>query len=212
MILKDIDLPQNVQHEPSTIEVKGEHAPSFTIKFNSASSKVNLFHEHEPSKAGVVQKSFSEDAAHVMKHKVMKPIIQEVHEIISPFRKVVREIKPVLENIQTVVSTSQHFNDVSNKKVSLGNKHTSNKSTFSKTSFFNSFKMDQNTEVKPNSVEEGRREPDLVLTEDNMIDDSLYSGHSHIDLRYVSPNLNDDGNQDSLFIKDFALQTFKDRR
>ena len=33
-----------------------------------------------------------------------KPIIQEVHEVITPFRKITQEIQPVQEEIQTIVA------------------------------------------------------------------------------------------------------------
>ena len=53
---------------------------------------------------GSYQTSYSKDAPHVLKHHVTKPIIQEVHEVISPYRKVVQTVEPVKEEIKTVVA------------------------------------------------------------------------------------------------------------
>ena len=43
----------------------------------------------------------------MLKHSVTKPIIQEVREIITPFRKITQEIQPVQEEILTIVSRGQ---------------------------------------------------------------------------------------------------------
>lgn len=41
-----------------------------------------------------------------MVHEVIRPIIQEVHEIIQPYRRVVQQVQPVIEEVRTVVAKS----------------------------------------------------------------------------------------------------------
>ncbi|KAF7492489.1 hypothetical protein SSS_03020 [Sarcoptes scabiei] len=52
----------------------------------------------------IVQETSSEDQPHHLIHRVSKPIIQEVFEIIRPYRKITQEVVPVQEEIQTVVA------------------------------------------------------------------------------------------------------------
>lgn len=94
---------QEKHYQVNMIEVKSQ-SPTFTIKFNSASSKVNLLHQHEPQKPPKVKETFSEDPKHVLRHRVVRPIINEIYEIISPYRRVVRRIKPVVETINTIIA------------------------------------------------------------------------------------------------------------
>jgi len=56
---------------------------------------------------GSNQETQSEDEPHYLKHTVKKPIYQEVREVISPYRKITQEIKPVQEEIQTIVARGQ---------------------------------------------------------------------------------------------------------
>lgn len=57
------------------------------LLFKSASSSLNIQQAHEGA-GGSVQESQSEDEPHILKHSVTKPIIQEVHEVITPQRRV----------------------------------------------------------------------------------------------------------------------------
>ncbi|OTF82081.1 hypothetical protein BLA29_014808, partial [Euroglyphus maynei] len=52
--------------------------------------------------------SHSQDEPHVLKHTVKKPVYQEVHEVILPRRQITQEIKPVLEDIQTLVARKSY--------------------------------------------------------------------------------------------------------
>ena len=49
-----------------------------------------------------LQETSSEDEPHRLVHTVTKPIIQEVHEVISPFRKVIQEIRPLQEEVSSM--------------------------------------------------------------------------------------------------------------
>ena len=52
----------------------------------------------------VIQFSTFSDEPHVLKHTVKKPVYQEVNEIITPYRKITQEVKPVQEDIQTIIA------------------------------------------------------------------------------------------------------------
>jgi hypothetical protein len=59
---------------------------------------------------GVVQEvehTSSEDQPHRVMHEVVKPVIQEIHEIIQPYRRVVQQIQPVLEEVHTIVAKGE---------------------------------------------------------------------------------------------------------
>lgn len=71
--------------------------------FRSQSSALNVKQEHQ-SAAGSNQESQSEDEPHILKHTVKKPIYQEVYEVITPYRKITQEIKPVEEEIKTLIA------------------------------------------------------------------------------------------------------------
>ena len=55
----------------------------------SASSSLNVLQQHEGA-GGDTQETSSEDEPHRLIHTVRKPIVQEVREVISPFRKVIQ--------------------------------------------------------------------------------------------------------------------------
>ena len=73
-----IDMPNMEDNvKSSTIEVAAKPLP-LNILFRSASSTLNLMHQHDPA-MGEVQESSSEDEPHRLYHTVRKPIIQEVN-------------------------------------------------------------------------------------------------------------------------------------
>lgn len=81
----------------------GAQAIPVNMIFRSASSNLNVQQMHEGA-AGSQQESQSEDEPHYLKHTVKKPILQEVYEVITPYRKITQEIKPVQEDIQTIIA------------------------------------------------------------------------------------------------------------
>lgn len=189
--LKKVDLPQNKPVSPGTIEVNGA-VPSFVIKFNSASSKLNLFHEHQPGKVPPVKESFSEDAPHYLKHSVRRPIHQVVRELIFPSRRIIQQINPVTEEIRTIVAKSSN-QSLKQSTPSLSQPQAKMVPSlipklpvdnFEKTT---KFRISDKVTGK-NEDESEKPEPDLVLNETNMIDNSLYNGNSDIEMKYVSPN------------------------
>ena len=93
------------QSEPKIIEVEARSLP-LEIHFKSASSRIKMVQEHQKGELQQEQRTQSVEEPQRMFHLVRKPIIQEVREIISPYRRIVQEIQPVLEEIHTVIAHS----------------------------------------------------------------------------------------------------------
>jgi len=96
------DVPSSGSVAPTIIEVGASSIP-MTILFRSASSSLNVQQQHDGAQ-GSVQESQSDDEPHILRHSVNKPIIQEIREVITPFRKITQEIQPVQEEINTIVA------------------------------------------------------------------------------------------------------------
>ena len=96
------DVPSQGSVAPTTIEVGSSSVP-LNILFRSSSSNINVQQAHEGA-GGTSQQSSSVDEPHHLFHEVSKPIIQEVREVISPYRRIIQEINPVQEDIQTIVA------------------------------------------------------------------------------------------------------------
>lgn len=98
------DVPSNFDAaEPITVEVGQSPASQLNIRFRSSSSPLAVEQDHSPA-PGSMRETSSEDEPHILRHIVTRPILQEVHEVIKPFRRVTQEIKPVQEDIETVVA------------------------------------------------------------------------------------------------------------
>lgn len=87
---------------PTSISVPGIGNPVY-FQFQSHSSPVHVKQNHYSAR-GSYQKTNSRDGPHKMVHHVTKPVIQEVHEVIKPFRKVVQKVEPVSEEVVTLVA------------------------------------------------------------------------------------------------------------
>jgi hypothetical protein len=96
------DVPSGGSISPISVDVDANPIP-INMVFRSASSLLNVEQAHQGT-AGSVQESASEDEAHVLRHSVTKPVIQEVREVIQPFRKITQEVQPVSEQINTIVA------------------------------------------------------------------------------------------------------------
>lgn len=88
---------------PQILEVEADHQP-VQVVFKSLSTRVHVKQVHTPGARGQVETTASEDEPHIVRHQVMRPVIQEIREVIQPYRRVVQEIRPVLEEIHTVVA------------------------------------------------------------------------------------------------------------
>ena len=100
--IKHYDVPSSGHIYPTTIDVPANVIPINFI-FRSASSLINVQHKHQGA-AGSYKETHSQDEPHILKHTVTKPIIQEVREVISPFRRITQTVEPVREEINTLVA------------------------------------------------------------------------------------------------------------
>ncbi|KAH9521070.1 uncharacterized protein LOC124496166 [Dermatophagoides farinae] len=103
--LNFVHVPTTQNLKPTTIEIGASKLP-ITILFRSSSSSLNVQQAHDGA-TGSTQETSSEDEPHRLVHTVKKPIIQELYEIITPIRKISQQVKPVQEEILTVVARNQ---------------------------------------------------------------------------------------------------------
>ncbi|KAJ6220725.1 hypothetical protein RDWZM_006537 [Blomia tropicalis] len=89
--------------QPAEITIPASSQP-INIKFHSQSSPINVRSFHIPAQASPVQFSTSQDTPDILKHEIIKPIIQEITEKIQPIRKITQEIRPVQETINQVLT------------------------------------------------------------------------------------------------------------
>lgn len=107
------DVPSSGHVSPTTVDVPANVLPVNFI-FRSASSLINVGAKHEGAK-GTYKETYSQDEPHQLVHTVSKPIIQEVREIISPYRKITQTVEPVREEIKTHVARGVgHFTGFDN--------------------------------------------------------------------------------------------------
>ena len=100
----DLEIIKSESHEEDSqtyVDVPGGVLPVYML-FKTQSSPVYVKQEHRGTK-GSYQKSDSYDEPHKLVHEVVKPVIQELKEIITPYRKVVQVIEPVKEERLTKV-------------------------------------------------------------------------------------------------------------
>jgi len=109
-----IELPVKSKHDLEIIKSEShedEHSTHVDIPsgvlpvymtFKTQSSPLYVKQEHKGTK-GSYQKSDSKDEPHKLVHEVVKPVIQELKEIITPYRKVIQVIEPVREERLTKV-------------------------------------------------------------------------------------------------------------
>ncbi|OTF80404.1 DFP2-like protein [Euroglyphus maynei] len=72
-------------HEPQVVEVPSEDMP-VTVHFKSQSSRVLVQQTHTPAQIAEPEHTTSEDEPQRVIHEVVKPVIQEIREIIQPYR------------------------------------------------------------------------------------------------------------------------------
>lgn len=90
---------------PLNIEVPSS-SPTVNFLMKSRSSNINVESLHE-GQAGTLKETASEDQPHINRHTVHRPIVQEVREIISPYRRIEQKINPVQEQMETIVPRGQ---------------------------------------------------------------------------------------------------------
>ena len=87
------------------VDVPGGVLPVY-MSFKTQSSPLYVKQEHRSTK-GSYQKSHSKDEPHRLVHQDVKPLVQELKEVITPYRKVVQVVEPVREDKRTKVHKSQ---------------------------------------------------------------------------------------------------------
>ena len=91
--------------EPTVVDIDSSDQP-VSLNFNSRSSPLHTT-QNPHGQPGSHQDSHSVDEPHVLRHEVHRPVIQEIREVIIPSRNVIQEIKPVIENVQTLVAKGE---------------------------------------------------------------------------------------------------------
>ena len=99
--LEIIHSPSHEEEHSTYVDVPGGVLPVY-MTFKTQSSPLYVKQEHKGTK-GSYQKSDSHDEPHKLVHEVVKPVIQELKEIITPYRKVIQVIEPVREERLTKV-------------------------------------------------------------------------------------------------------------
>lgn len=89
--VKPVRIPED-HAEPHVVDVEASVQPVHVI-FRSSSNPIMVNQIHKPAEQGKVERTESEDEPHRVQHRVTRPIIQQVHEIIQPYRKVLQESK-----------------------------------------------------------------------------------------------------------------------
>lgn len=87
------------------VNINGDALP-LTMRFNTVSTRINAVQKHI-SHPGQVQKHNTVDEPDLLIQNIQKPVIQEVHEVITPMRKITQEVRPVQERIQTIIARGQ---------------------------------------------------------------------------------------------------------
>ena len=95
-----------IHQDPPVEQVFNLFSGDLPVKlvFRSRSSPITIQQVHLASSPMKVQETSSEDVPHLVRHKVLRPVVQEVREIIQPMRTITQEIRPVLEEVHTVVA------------------------------------------------------------------------------------------------------------
>ncbi|UXI16210.1 hypothetical protein NH340_JMT02153 [Sarcoptes scabiei] len=116
-LISKFDYSNDEPYEPSVIELPSSQ-PVLPIVFNfrTKSSPIYTKTTHRPMFASQpIQFHGSEDPPHLRHHTVHKPVIQDLHEIILPYRVFVQEMPPVNQFTDTILESplpdSKPYND-----------------------------------------------------------------------------------------------------
>ena len=91
-ILKGKEIVMTPKHKPITLHYRTHAQP------------IVIHQTRIPGPKPEVKHTMSHEEPHRVVHEVVRPIIQEVHEIIQPYRRVVQQVQPVVEEIQTLIA------------------------------------------------------------------------------------------------------------
>ncbi|XP_054156815.1 fibroin heavy chain-like [Oppia nitens] len=95
--------------EPATVQdvdVPPQESP-IRINFQSKSSPLAVTQQHIPAEPAQVQVTQSEDEPQTAIHNVVRPVIQQVHETIQPYRSLTQQVEPVIEQTHTNIAQGE---------------------------------------------------------------------------------------------------------
>ncbi|KAF7495954.2 hypothetical protein SSS_06070, partial [Sarcoptes scabiei] len=105
--IQTYDVPSTLSAPQAlNIEVPSS-APTMNFLMKSRSSNINVESVHEGA-TGSFKETSSVDEPYYNRHTVQRPVVQEVREIVTPFRKVVQEVQPVQEEVETILPRGQY--------------------------------------------------------------------------------------------------------
>lgn len=102
-----VSVPVQTQEHRTNVLTVEPTSQSVHLLFKSSSSPLSVQQQHFQSERPTIDTARTEEQPHIIRHEVLKPVIQELHETIQPFRHVTQEIKPVVEKISVVVPRGQ---------------------------------------------------------------------------------------------------------
>jgi len=83
------------------VRVPQDYSP-VKVMFLTQNTPVHIQQKHKRGQPEY-KKATTHEEPHVVVHEVIKPVIQEIREIIVPYRKVIQKIEPVQEERKTIV-------------------------------------------------------------------------------------------------------------
>lgn len=102
-----VNIPETPYYRPRLVSVEPT-VQAVQLLFKSASSPLFVQQKHFGTSSSVYQTTRSQDYPHVLRHEVLKPVLQEVREVIQPYRTVTQEFKPVQEQVNTIIPKGQY--------------------------------------------------------------------------------------------------------
>lgn len=101
-----VDGPSAAPAAPQSIVIPPS-VQALDFEFQSQSSPLNVRQTHIPGRAAETQESAHEEPADVLRQKIVKPIVHEIHEAIQPIRRISQEVRPVQETVNQVLTRGQ---------------------------------------------------------------------------------------------------------
>jgi len=77
------------------------------LNFQSKSSPLIVTQQHIPGEPGQIQVTQSEDEAQQAVHNVHRPVVQQVNEVIQPYRTLTQTVEPVIEQTHTNIAQGE---------------------------------------------------------------------------------------------------------
>lgn len=88
------------------IDVAPQESP-LRINFQSKSSPLQVTQQHIPAEPGQVQVTQSEDEPQTAIHNVVRPVVQQVNEVVQPYRSLTQTVEPVIEQTHTNIAQGE---------------------------------------------------------------------------------------------------------